>query len=590
MATHPIKVTSSRSRRTARMQMLDGSYWSAPAGTPLEDYFRQAYPSMIPPARPAGASNECTVIAALVDGLLRELSYPLNRDAMVRPVLLTDGDGMRIYRRSLSFLLIVAAEELFPDRKITIDHSLPFGGMYCSVIDAEPFTPQELEQIKARMRQIVDEDTPIVRRVTPLDEALALFGERGDEDKVRLMESRKKDYLVLYELRGVRDYFYGYMTSSTGYLTVFDLAHDGEGFVLQHPRRSEPNILQPISTLPKLRSVFRETSEWLHLLGLPDIGALNQAIREGHARELILVAEALHEGRFADVANAIAAHQPGVRLVLIAGPSSAGKTTSSKRLAIQLMAHGLKPYPIGMDNYFVNREDTPLDEKGEFDYEHLHAVDLDLFNDHLVRLMNGQEVRLPRYNFLTGMREAGDTVQLTPEHIIIVEGIHGLNPELVRAVPPERVFRLYVSCLTQLNIDRHNRVPTTDVRLLRRMVRDAATRGYSGLQTLARWRSVREGEQRWIFPYQENTDIMFNSSLVYELAILQPLAEPLLLQIEPGTPHHIEAKRLLAFLGWVEPIKNAGLVPDNSLLREFIGKSILRDYTPGKPNVDEGEC
>lgn len=589
MATQPIKVSSSQSRRTARAEMLDGSYWSAPTGTPLEAYFRHAYPAMIPPVRPAGASSECTIIAALVDGVLRELSYPLNRDAMVRPVLLSDGDGNRIYRRSLSFLLIVAAEELFPGRKITIDHSLPFGGLYCAVINADPFTPEDLVQIKKRMRQIVDEDVPIVRCHVPLEEALALFQTRGDDDKVRLMESRKKDYLVLYELRGVRDYFYGYMAPSTGYLTTFDLAHDGEGFVLQHPRRSEPDRLQPISALPKLRNIFYESSKWLHLLGMPDIGALNQAIRGGHARELILVAEALHEGRFADMADAIVARQPDVRLVLIAGPSSSGKTTSSKRLAIQLLAHGLKPYPIGMDNYFVDRDKTPLDEKGEYDYEHLHAVELDLFNDHLVRLMNGQEIQLPRYNFLTGMREAGDTVQLTPEHIIIVEGIHGLNPELVRAVPPERVFRLYISCLTQLNIDRHNRVPTTDVRLLRRIVRDAATRGYSAQQTLARWRSVREGEQRWIFSYQENADMMFNSSLVYELAILQPLAEPLLLQVEPNTPHHIEAKRLLAFLSWVEPLKNAELVPDNSLLREFIGKNILRDYSPGKPNVDSLE-
>jgi uridine kinase len=376
------------------------------------------------------------------------------------------------------------------------------------------------------------------------------------------------------------------MTPSTGYLTIFDLTHDGEGFILHYPRRSEPNKLHPITVLPKLRSIFHESSRWMRLLGIPDIGTLNQAIREGHARELILVAEALHEGRFADMADAIIARQPDVRLVLIAGPSSAGKTTSSKRLAIQLMAHGLKPYPIGLDNYFVDRDKTPLDAKGEYDYEHLHAVNLDLFNDHLVRLMAGQEVQLPRYNFLNGQSEEGDVVQLTPDHIIIVEGIHGLNPELVRDVPSEKVFRLYISCLTQLNIDRHNRVPTTDVRLLRRMVRDTATRGYSGLQTLARWRSVREGERRWIFPFQENADIMFNSSLVYELAILGPLVEPLLLQIEMGSPHHVEAKRLLAFLGWVEPLKNAAMVPDNSLLKEFVGGSILRDYTPGKPNLD----
>ncbi|MBN1428064.1 MAG: nucleoside kinase [Anaerolineae bacterium] len=586
MTTHPIQITPAQCRNTAHVQMLDGSYWSAPHGTPLEAYFKQVYPEMVPSVRPEESPDKCTVIAALVDGTLRELTYPINRDALVRPVLLSDSDGLRIYRRSLSFLLIVAAEELFPGRKITIDHSLPFGGVYCAVINGKPFTAAELAQIRDHMHQIVAEDAPIVRRITPLDTALAIFRERGDDDKVRLMESRKKDYLVLYELHGMQEYFYGYMTPSTGYLTTFDLTHDDEGFILHYPQRSEPNTLLPIIVLPKLRSVFLESSKWMRLLGIPDVGALNHAIRDGHARELILVAEALHEGRFDDIANAISKRQPDVRLVLIAGPSSAGKTTSSKRLAIQLMAHGLKPYPIGLDNYFVDRDKTPLDEKGELDYEHLHAVDLDMFNDHLVRLMAGKEVHLPRYNFLNGKREEGDIVQLTPEHIIIVEGIHGLNPELVRAVPPESVFRLYISCLTQLNIDRHNRVPTTDMRLLRRMVRDAATRGYSGLQTLSRWRSVREGEHRWIFPYQENADIMFNSSLVYELAILAPLVEPLLLQIDVESPHHVEAKRLLAFLGWVEPLRNAALVPDNSLLREFIGGSILRDYTPGKPNLE----
>jgi uridine kinase len=583
------RISLSRARTTVRAQMDDGRYWAGPSGTRIEAFFREARPDLIPTARPDGSPGAGTLIAAIVDGNLRELSHALTHDAQVRPVLTTDSDGLRIYRRSLSFALVVAAEELCPGRKITIDHSLPFGGYYCAVTNGEPFSKAELKRIKGRMQDIIAADAPITRIYTPLDEALQLFKKRGDDDKLRLMASRKKSYLILYELRGVKDYFYGYMAPSTGYLTVFDLTHDGEGFILHYPRKEDPDTIQPITTLPKLRQVFRESSIWLNLLGVPDVGTLNEAVKNGRARELILVAEALHEGRFAEMADAILARRPDVRLVLIAGPSSSGKTTASKRLAIQLMAHGLKPYPIGLDNYFVDRDKTPIDEKGGFDYEHLQAVDLDMFNDHLIKLMDGQQVRLPRYNFMTGMQEPGDAVQFTPDHLIIVEGIHGLNPELVRAVPPERVFRLFMSVLTELNIDRHNRVPTTDVRLLRRIVRDAATRGYSALDTLTRWRSVRDGEQRWIYPFQENADIMFNASLVYELAVLRPLAEPLLLQIDPGSPYHIEAKRLLAFLSWVEPVRHHTLIPDNSLLREFIGGSILRDYLPGHLTHDGHE-
>jgi uridine kinase len=579
--THSPIVTPTPSRTTAHVTLDDGSIWSALVGTPLEDYLRRARPELLPPARAADMPTDQTAVAALMDGSLRELTLPVTTDVHVRPILMSEGDGLRIYRRALSLLLIVAAAELFPGRRIAIDHSLPFGGMYCSCMNGHPFTVEELAQIKTRMQEIVAENAPILRKSVPLAEAIALFEQRGDDDKLRLMENRKKDFLILYELRGMLDYFYGYMVPSTGYLTVFDLTHDGEGFILRHPRGKDMVTIKPVVALPRLRAVFDESSQWLRLLGVPDIGALNRAVRADQARELILVAEALHEGRFADVADAIVARRPDVRLVLIAGPSSSGKTTSSKRLAIQLLAHGLKPYPIGLDNYFVDRDRTPKNERGELDYEHLHAVDLDMFNDHLAHLMDGQAVQLPHYNFNTGIQEQGETIKLTSEHILIVEGIHGLNPELVESIAPERVFRLYVSCLTQLNIDRHNRIPTTDVRLLRRIVRDAATRGYSALDTLSRWRSVREGEQRWIFPFQENADFLFNSALMYELAVIRPRVEPLLLQIEPGSPHHVEAKRLLAFLGWVEPLADTRLIPDNSLLREFIGGSILNDYLPG---------
>jgi len=317
------------------------------------------------------------------------------------------------------------------------------------------------------------------------------------------------------------------------------------------------------------------------LLGIEDIGQLNMAIRDGRARELVLVNEALHEQHIAHIATQIAErHRDGLRLVLIAGPSSSGKTTFSKRLAIQLMAHGLKPYTLEMDRYFVEREKTPRDEHGEYDFEALEAVDLPLFNDQILRMTAGEKVQIPHFNFVTGLREVGEEVQLTADHILIVEGIHGLNPALVSSLPTQQTFRVYVSALTQLNIDRHNRVPTTDVRLIRRIVRDATYRGYSAVDTLSRWESVRRGEKRNIFPYQENADIMFNSALLYELAVLRPLAEPLLLQVEPRKPHYIEARRLLSILGWLQTM-DTELVPDNSLLREFIGGSILRDYTPG---------
>ena len=330
---------------------------------------------------------------------------------------------------------------------------------------------------------------------------------------------------------------------------------------------------------PQLTAIFYEYGEWLRLLGVDSVSALNEAIANGRIREVILVSEALHEERIAHIAGEIVRRQDKVRLVLVAGPSASGKTTFSKRLSVQLLAHGARPFALELDDYFVDRELTPKDENGEYDFESLGALDVALFNQHLLALMNGEEVQLTRFNFKAGRREKGETVRLGPDHIIIVEGIHGLNPQLVPSVPEEYIYRVYVSALTQLNIDRHNRVPTTDTRLIRRIVRDATYRGYSAEDTLNRWGSVRRGEKWHIFPYQENADVMFNSALAYELAVLKPLAEPLLLQVEHTSPRHVEAKRLLTFLQWFEPC-GPDLVPDNSILREFIGGSILRDYTP----------
>jgi uridine kinase len=561
-------VQDAEPRQTAQVRLADGRVLEAPVGTSLEAYFDVAL-----------ADGPVPVIAALVDGELRELTYPIQRDARVDALLLSDSDGVRIYRRSLAFLLVAAVRELFPEAQIFVEYSVPFGGFFCQVRGREPFSVKELAQIETRMRQIVAEDVPIAKERVPLEDATELIKARGEEDKVKLLLRRQKDYLVLYNLHGTRDYFHGYMVPSTKYLRYFAIYPYPPGFLLQYPRRHRPTELLQRQDYPQLTAVFREYGEWLRLLGVDSVSALNDAIANDRIREVILVSEALHEERIARIAGEIARRQCAVRLVLIAGPSASGKTSFSKRLAVQLLAHGARPFALELDNYFVDRDLTPRDENGEYDFESMGALDVPLFNQHLLALMNGEEVQLPHFNFHTGSREPGKTVQLGPDHIIIVEGIHGLNPQLVPSVPEECTYRIYASALTQLNIDRHNRVPTTDTRLLRRIVRDATYRGYSAEETLNRWESVRRGEKWHIFPYQENADVMFNSALAYELAVLKPLAEPLLLQVEHTSPRYVEAKRLLTFLQWFEPC-GPELIPNNSLLREFVGGSILRDYTP----------
>lgn len=553
---------------TSQVRFPDGSVYEAPLGTPLEEFIRVGLPNATAP-----------IVAARVNGKLKELTYPITRDADVIPLSISSSDGMRIYRRSLCFLLITAVNELFPGTRIVVDHSLAVGGLFCHVLKREPFTEEQIRQIETRMHEIVAEDAPIVKRRIPLSEAITGFQRRGWDDKVRLLRYREKDYLTVYTLRGEWDYFYGYMVPSTGYLARFRLHDSPPGLVLQFPLRSHPTELPEYRHFPKLATMFREYGKWLKIVQVRDVGPLNEAIESGRIREVILVTEALHEQRIARIAQIIAGQHERVRLVVIAGPSSSGKTTFSKRLAIQLLAHGVRPFPLALDDYFVDREETPLDEHREYDFESLHALNLSLLNEQVLALMDGQEVTLPHYNFQTGKGEIGQTVSLSPQHIIIAEGLHGMNPALLPQVPPERIYRIYASCLTQLNIDYHNRVPTTDTRLLRRMVRDARSRGYSAQETIARWESVRRGEGRNVFPFQEYADIMFNSALVYELAVLKPFAEPLLRQVEPGTMEYIEARRLLAFLEWLLPCPPDS-IPDNSLLREFIGGSILENYTP----------
>ena len=566
-------ITEAKPRDSVLVQFEDGRSFQGPVGARLEAFIDKAFPNGDPP-----------IVAAFVNDDLREISYPIEVDSKVKPLDVTAGDGTRIYQRSLSFLLVVAARELFPNVRIVIDHSLTMNGLYCEVEGREPFSDSEIQRLEQRMREIVEQDAPIEKERIPLGQAIQMFRDQGDDIKVRLLKFRNRDYLTVYTLRGVRDYFYGYMVPSTRYVRDFALRCYLPGFILRFPRRSNPKRLPPFRDSPKLAAVFKEYKHNLELMDIQYVAGLNEAIADGRTRELILVNEALHEERIADIAKTIATQRGQKRLVLIAGPSASGKTTSTKRLAIQLLAQGLRPVVLGLDDYFLDREDTPRDGKGNYLFEDLVAIDLALFNRQLLDLMAGRPVTLAHYNFGTGKREWGDCIQIGQDHIILVEGIHGMNPKLVPQIPPETIYRVYISCLTQLNIDSHNRIPTTDTRLLRRMVRDAQYRGYSAQDTVRQWEHVRAGEERNIFPYQEHADVMFNSALAYELAVLKPFAEPLLHEIEHGTLEYVEARRLLTFLTWLLPCEPK-LIPDDSLLREFIGGSILRDFAPWRHGV-----
>ncbi len=560
-------------RSDVQARFPDGRAFNGPVGTPLEAFVQAAQ-----------WQGPGEVVAALLNGRLRELSRPLNHDASIVPITTGDSDGVRIYRRSLSFLLIAAAAQLFPQHTISIHHSMPFGGYYCERDDQRPFTATELDRLRQRMQELVDANLPISQVQVSLDEALELFRQAGDQEKADLFAKRRKDYLTLYELNGVRDYFHGFMVSSTGYLRLFDLRHYGNGFILQFPRRRDPDALQPFEDEPRLANVFQDYERWLQIIGVPSVASLNNAMRNGRIQEVILVAEALHEQQLANIASQIAGRQPDVKIVLISGPTSAGKTTFSKRLALQLLAYGIRPVTISMDNYFVDRDHTPRDENGNYDFEALEAVDVHLFQRHLQQLLAGETIIQPVFNFRTGMREQGEELTLGTDHVLVIEGIHGLNPRLVAELPPKSLYRIFISALTQLNLDKHNRVPTTDTRLLRRIVRDAAHRGYTAADTIRRWPSVRVGEKRHIFPNQNNADVFFNSALVYEVAALKTLAYPLLLQVEPDTPERVEANRLRAFLQWFDPLPGnyLSLIPTHSLLREFIGGSVLSDYEPSQ--------
>ena len=555
-------------RPEVEIHLPDGRVLSGPRGSKVGDFL-------------CTVEFPAPVVAAVVDDELHELTYPIDMDSRVRPITMSDSDGSLIYRRSLNFLMEMTFADLFPKAKLTIDHSISFGGYYCQVSGRKPLSNEELAKLKSHMQELIKADLPFEKKEVPLQEAIDYFASIGYEDKVHLLHYRRKNYLTLYRLGERMDYHHGYMVPSTSYLKWFDLFGTNGGFTLRFPRRHSPTELEPVVAYPKLLNAFRQYGDWLEHLGIDNVGALNDAIHAGRVHELVLVSEALHEQNVAEIARQIAAKN--AHIVLIAGPSSSGKTTFSRRLMVQLLALGISPYPLELDNYFLPRDETPPGPDGKPDFEALEALNLSLLADHLEQILEGKKVQLPRYNFKAGKPELGEHIQLRRGQPIIMEGIHGLDPRLLPPTLAGRAFKIYASALTQLNLDRHNRVSTTDTRLIRRIVRDARERGYSAKDTISNWESVRRGEKRHIFPYQENTDVMFNSALVYELSALKPLAEPLLRQVPYGTPEFIEAKRLLAFLEWFLPIE-AELIPENSIVREFLGGSNLKDFTVWKHN------
>lgn len=512
------------------------------------------------------------IVLAFVDGRLQELHKTLQADCAVEFETTGGSAGHKTYKRSMSLLLVKAIYDVAPREaigKVRIHYSVS-KGYYCTI--EGDVTPDQafLERVEARMRQMVEEDLPIRKRSVHTDEAIQMFHKHGMYDKERLFEYRRVSKVNIYSLNEFEDYYYGYMVPSAGYLKYFKLYPYDEGFVLQMPEMSEPEVVPPFEPQNKLFQVLKESTRWGDMQGIETVGALNDKITGGDATELVLVQEALQEKRIAEIAGQIAS-RPDIKFILIAGPSSSGKTTFSHRLSIQLRANGLVPHPIAVDNYFVERDETPRDETGAFDFECLEAVDVKLFNRQLTELLAGKEVVIPEFNFVAGHKEYGNKPKKLGENdVLVIEGIHCLNPRLTESLPDAHKFKIYISALTQLNVDEHNRIPTTDGRLIRRIVRDARTRGASAQRTIRMWPSVRRGEERNIFPYQEEADVMFNSALIYELAVLKPYVERLLFGIDRDCPEYVEAKRLLKFMDYFVGI-GSEMVPMNSLLREFIG-------------------
>lgn len=548
------------------MVTVDGKTREYPAGITfgeIASVYQKNYPHQI--------------ALAVRNGKIRELFKKVDQDCTVDFLTLVDDTGNKTYNRTATIILMKAISEVVGADKIEeIKMEFAIGnGYYCSKKGDFEITDELVEQIKAKMQEYVDKDLYIIKKSMPLDEANAIFTQQKMTDKVRLFKYRGSSSVNVYNLDGYYDYYYGFMLPSTGYVKYFDLQKYEDGLVLILPQKENPTVIEAFKPLPKLFRSMEIASDWGEKLGIDTVSDLNDQIRQGGFNELVLVQEALQERRISEIASDIVS-RGGIKFVMIAGPTSSGKTTFSHRLSVQLRTHGLTPHPIAVDDYFVDREKTPRQPNGDYDFECLEAIDTKKFNDDMCALLAGERVELPTFNFVTGKREyKGNFKQLGADDVLVIEGIHGLNDKMSYALPAESKYKIYISALTTLNIDEHNRIPTTDGRLLRRLVRDARTRGASAKRTIQMWPSVRKGETENIFPFQEGADAMFNSALIYELAVLKQFAEPLLYNIEPGEPEYFEAVRLLKFLSYFLGVSTEEL-PMNSIVREFVGGSCFK--------------
>ncbi len=512
------------------------------------------------------------VLGALVNNKLEKLPYEVFNPLTVEFIDITNPDGMRMYIRSLSFLLYHAIENILPGVKLRVEHSVS-KGVYCELQGIEEVTVEKVAEITEYMRNMVQQDLPFVHYKKETEKVIKLFNKNGFVDKVGLLESRGESYSSYYQLGDSIGSFYGYLVPSTGYLEVFDVNKYYNGILLQIPKRFEPEVVEDLVIQNKMFEIFQEYSNWNKVLDVTNINDLNELEQTNGTEQLIKVSEALHEKKIAQIADQITAQRDRVKIILISGPSSSGKTTFSKRLAIQLLVSGLYPKTISLDDYFVDREDTPKDENGDYDFEALEALDVEQFNQDLTRLLKGEDVEIPKFSFEKGKRfYDGSKMQLEHNQILVIEGIHGLNPKLTHTIHDSFKFKIYASALTAINIDDHNRIATTDNRLIRRIVRDYRYRNYSAEETISRWQSVRRGEDKHIFPYQEEADVMFNTALLYEFAVLKHYAEPILLEVKNIKPEYAEATRLLYFFSYFKHIKDIN-IPPTSIIREFFGGS-----------------
>jgi uridine kinase len=511
------------------------------------------------------------IVAAKVNNEIKDLQFNVMNSCKVEFLDLHTESGIKVYQRSLTFVMITAVHELFPQGEVTVEHSLS-KGLYCELHIGEKITEEHLNALEIRMLEIVKEDRPITMKSLPIAEVVELFKAAGQVEKVKHLQQLERENVRIYYCGKVYDYFYGTMTPSTGQLKIFELRQYAAGFILRFPEKELPDKLPEFVAQPKLSDIFLEAERWGTILQCGYVATLNEYVENGKINDIMRVAEALHEKKIAQIADFIAQHKK-VRVILIAGPSSSGKTTFAQRLIVQLKVNDMRPVSLSLDDYFVDRDRTPKDEKGVYDFEAIEAIDIELFNEHLCRILDGEAVNVPSYNFISGKREyPGNIIQIDKNQPLIIEGIHGLNERLTPAVSREHKIKIYISALTQLSIDNHNRIPTTDGRLIRRIVRDSQFRSHDALTTLNMWDSVRRGEERNIFPFQEDADIMFNSALIYELGVLKKYAEPLLQKITANEAAYSEAIRLLRFLSYFQNIDECE-IPLNSILREFVGKS-----------------